>query len=374
MTRERRGISRILLGAAVVAAVLALGLFLILPGLSDFDLDARATREISFDTPSSRLSGTLFLPDAPQAPAAVALLVHGDGPQDRVSAGGYLPLMTALLDSGIAVYSWDKPGVGKSQGNWLDQSMDDRASEAEAALRAVLRDYPQARGRIGLLGFSQAGWVLPQVGGGPAAAEIAFIVSIGAALDWQRQGAYFTRRRLQAEGWSPERIAEHIASRRQTEERIFADVDAGRLESTAAAHDLGIPPHRLEFVRRNLSSNASADLARVGRPYLALWGAEDLNVDARANADDARRLVLANNPANRVTVIPSATHSLLRDGLFNHQLAEQWPWYTRAAFVLLGRRAYADGAVKTITDWLHAVVGQGDKPRAGLTAAASSAA
>lgn len=71
-------------------------------------------------------------------------LVHGDGPQDRWSEGGYIPLVKFLVSQGIAVFSWDKPGVGNSTGNWLAQTMSDRAEEAVLALKK-LREQPELK-------------------------------------------------------------------------------------------------------------------------------------------------------------------------------------------------------------------------------------
>jgi hypothetical protein len=124
----------ILVATALVAVILGL-----LRGLSDFDLADRMKEEITFPSRTGQIAGTLLLPTASPAPPPVVLIVHGDGPQDRYSADGYLPLINALLDAGIGVFSWDKPGIGESEGDWRAQSMDDRAAEARAAHQAVRR-------------------------------------------------------------------------------------------------------------------------------------------------------------------------------------------------------------------------------------------
>ncbi|WP_414716239.1 alpha/beta hydrolase family protein, partial [Thalassospira sp. UBA1131] len=134
---------------------------LALVGLSDFDISNRPTKQISFALGDAVLSGSLILPDA-QHTGPIALLVHGDGPQDRFAGDGYLPVINALLDRGIGIYSWDKAGVGESTGNWLSQSMNDRANEAVAAYDAIKTAYPDRGQKIGFIGFSQAGWVIPK--------------------------------------------------------------------------------------------------------------------------------------------------------------------------------------------------------------------
>lgn len=349
MRKQGRTIRWLIAGAVLALAIVGLAL----PGLSDFDVAGRTQRELTFDSGGAGLSGTLLLPgNAGERPRAVVLLVHGDGPQDRFSAGGYLPLVNALLDDGIAVFTWDKPGIGASTGDWLSQSMQDRADEARAALSAVADSLPQAGGRIGFLGFSQAGWVLPRLAS--TETDAGFFVLVGGAVNWQRQGDYFTARRLEAEGWTPERIAGHLidADRRETE--LFSGLATGTLAPGEAARRIDVTPERLAFIARNRHEDASTDIARIDRPFMAIWGERDLNVNPRANAADYRRLHLPARPSI-VTMLPGATHGLLRASLFNYQLPDQMPWHARAAFVVLGRNAYAPGAIASMSEWIRKV-------------------
>ncbi|EOC1281802.1 alpha/beta hydrolase [Cronobacter turicensis] len=119
------------------------------------------SRVITFTHNEDILEGTLTLPAGVSSPPVV-VLIHGDGAQDRWSQGGYLPLVNDLLAKGIAVYSWDKPGVGESRGNWLAQTMRDRSDEATVALKTLKKQPELLQSRFGFLGFSQAGWVVPQ--------------------------------------------------------------------------------------------------------------------------------------------------------------------------------------------------------------------
>ncbi|WP_417767799.1 alpha/beta hydrolase family protein [Stappia sp.] len=332
-----------LLAIVLVAAVLA-------SGLSDFDVSGRDSRQLVFASPAGNLSGTLLLPASGETRPPVVIVVHGDGPQDRYSAEGYLPLFNALLDAGIGVFSWDKPGIGGSEGDWRDQSMAGRAAEAEAARDAVRRNAGNRAGLIGFLGFSQAGWVLPRIAA--RAGDETFFVLVGGAVNWQRQGDHLTRSRMRQDGTSDARIAAEIA-RQNAAEAALADVAEGAARDAAAAALFGVPRERARFILRNRDADASADLQRAGAPFMAIWGKDDLNVDARTNARDYEQLLRPNNPANRVVLIPDATHGLLRARLFNYQLPQDMPWWARAAFVLLGRYAYAEGAIATIVDWIR---------------------
>ncbi|MCE7998506.1 MAG: prolyl oligopeptidase family serine peptidase [Rhodobiaceae bacterium] len=301
---------------------LFVGVFLIglafLRGLSDFDLSAYAQQEITFETDQGVLSGTLILPEGVLRPP-VALFVHGDGPQDRFSSDGYLIPMRLLLEAGVGVFSWDKPGIGASEGDWLSQSMTDRAAEVVAALRAVQQLDTIDANKLGFLGFSQAGWVVPEaVGPGSTAA---FAILVGGAVNWEEQGAYYARQR--------------------------------RAREIPRAP---MSPERLAFVERNRGSDARAALPEISVPFLALYGAGDLNVDPDADSATYRQLVAPLRQDNEVVVVPHATHGLLRAPLFNYQLVSQWPEWLPAVFVMAGRYAFAPDVWQQMADWIYSVV------------------
>ncbi|WP_447877297.1 alpha/beta hydrolase family protein [Serratia fonticola] len=155
--------------------------------LSEFELsDDAHQRTINFEHHQDILEGTLILPPGKISPPLV-VLVHGDGAQDRWSEGGYIPLVKFLVAQGIAVYSWDKPGVGASSGNWLAQTLSDRADEAASALRKLKQEPEFKHSDIGFLGFSQAGWVVPKAS---QQVKTDFVILVGAAINWRAQGIF----------------------------------------------------------------------------------------------------------------------------------------------------------------------------------------
>jgi hypothetical protein len=337
---------------AVSIAVLA-GVFLIFQGLQDFDLSEYETRPIAFSFDGYSVAGTLHLPrlqDSRPANPPLVLIVHGDGPADRYSGGGYMPLISRLLDSGLAVYSWDKPGVGESQGNWLSFSMEERARLAATAL-ATAKEQPELKtSPAGFLGFSQAGWVLPILAEEPAQGD--FFVIVGGAVNWLRQAGYYTRRRLDLAGADSKAIDKTLAQDAKDGQK-FLDRDFSYQDYLDSGMDrVPMPEDRFTFARRNAASDSTASLARISSPVLTLHGAEDLNVDPHFNSGIYRKMLTDNNPANRFVIVPEATHALLRAEAFNYQLEGQMPSWSKALFMVLGRRAYAPGALDTITIWI----------------------
>lgn len=339
-TRRGRRIAVALAGLSVLAVGLA---GLVLQRLSEFELSGHHLTEHRFAAAGARIEGTLALPVGRPA-GAVAVLVHGDGPQTRWSEGGYLPLVNALLDAGIGVFSWDKPGTGSSTGDWLDQSMRDRAAEAAAAI-AHLRGLPDLPpDRIGFLGFSQAGWAVPEASGASGAA---FTILVGPAVNWRDQGAYYTMRRLRSQGVPEDQIAELVRKNLARNDAMFGAPDG------AARSRPGMDPARLAFARRNYRADATAALAGFEGPMLAIWGGADLNVDPARNAAIFAR-TLPSGAGSETVILPGASHGLLRARWFNHQVPGDWPRTAEALFLALGRRAFVPGAVPLITGWIRA--------------------
>jgi len=339
-------------GTAILV-VLAL-LFLAYQGLRDFDFSEHETRPLAFFFHNDTVAGTLHLPDAVNPP--VVLLVHGDGPVDRYSGGGYMPLISTLLDNGIAVYSWDKPGVGESSGDWLSFSMRDRANLAAAALDTV-KTQPELRSSsTGFVGFSQAGWVVPILAAAPAEAD--FFVIIGGAVNWLRQGRYFTKRRMEIAGADIKAIEAALADDAGANKKLLSD--GYSYEAYLADHADGAPMSeaRFAFVQRNALADSSESLHRISAPVLTLHGSGDLNVDPAYNSDRYRQILKDRNAANRSLVIAEGSHALLRTALFNQQIEDDLPGWTKLAFVLLGRRAYAPGALDTLAGWILERAGQ----------------
>jgi pimeloyl-ACP methyl ester carboxylesterase len=91
------------------------------------------SENVTFANAGVVLAGSLTLP-ARAASVPGVVMVGGSGPSDRDNDTHFPPIGRHLVDAGIAVLSYDKRGVGGSSGDWLDATMDDRASDASATL------------------------------------------------------------------------------------------------------------------------------------------------------------------------------------------------------------------------------------------------
>ncbi|HEB0142280.1 TPA: alpha/beta hydrolase, partial [Serratia marcescens] len=136
----------------------SVALFLLAFGWVIFVNDFRfVTEPVTVTAGGNRLTGTLVLPQHAPVKPGVVVFVHGDGPANASRDEGYYGIWEAMAQQGYAVLSFDKPGVGGSGGNWLHQTMADRARETADIIDWARRDGRFDARCVGLWGTSQAG-------------------------------------------------------------------------------------------------------------------------------------------------------------------------------------------------------------------------
>lgn len=121
------------------------------------------TKDIKFTSEGISLAGTLFIPNKIRA---AVVLVHGSGQEKRM-----IEFATTLVKNDIAVLTYDKRGVGESAGVYAGPEVGTNnvdfsnlsllASDASAAVNALSNSLNNDRLSIGLMGASQAGWIIP---------------------------------------------------------------------------------------------------------------------------------------------------------------------------------------------------------------------
>ncbi|MFD3699879.1 alpha/beta hydrolase family protein [Streptomyces sp. NPDC058646] len=267
-----------------------------------YDLDER---RVTVPAAGRTLAGVLATPAGKgPGPFPLVVFVHGDGEVDATHDGFYRPYWEAFARAGYASLSLDKPA------DWLAQSMDDRAREtADAVAWARTRPGIDA-GRIGLWGASQAGWVMPKVVSRVPAPGIRFVIAVGTAVNWERQGEYHLRAGLRADGADADRTAAALRVREAGLALLRRGAPYEEYRASPGA-DPEIGPERWSFISRNHTADATADLeAMPPVPVLLISGADDLNVDG-AETEAVYRTLLAPGTLT-VRRYPAATHALLR--------------------------------------------------------------
>ncbi len=153
------------------------------------------------------IGGTLFIPKEPSGKAII--LVHGSGPQDR---NGYASIIRLLADifvrDGTTVLTYDKQGIGQSEGNWASENFADLAQDAIAGIDFLKSHTELSLSKIGIGGSSQAGWIISKAI--EKRKDLDFVLTIGAAgsgISVVKQNIYNTRIRLECDGsFSKEQI------------------------------------------------------------------------------------------------------------------------------------------------------------------------
>jgi dienelactone hydrolase len=320
-----------------LAAVVALACALAGVAVWQNTYDLREEK-ISFSNGPHTLKGVLALPKTGRGPYGLVVFVHGDGPVEATAETFYRPMWEAFAKAGYASLSWSKPGIGGSTGNWLEQSMDDRATETEAGIAWARRRADLDPRRIGLWGASQAGWVLPKVARNDPALK--FMIAVSPAINWSQQGRFNLLAEAKAAGTSPAEVQKQVES----SDRIRALVrsgatydqyvkEFGKDEMTAA---------RWTFIQKNHRSDATADLTGLKTPtFLALAG-HDLNVDVADTERVYRRLLTGLT----VTKYPDATHAMVKVESSSLE-------FLRAVFA--PRSLYADGFLDDLTRYVSSV-------------------
>jgi len=112
--------------------------------------------DIQFASHDTRLFGKLQLPEGPP-PYPAVVLVHGSG--DSVATEWFYN-GDFFVANGIAAFTYDKRGTGRSQG---DTTFDFEllADDASAAIERISELPEIDKDKIGLAGYSQGGWTAP---------------------------------------------------------------------------------------------------------------------------------------------------------------------------------------------------------------------
>lgn len=143
--------------------LLCLSLLLVASAPRAEGLAGVASKEVTFESDGVTLAGTLF---QPEHPTAAVVIVHGSGQEKRMA-----DFAARLAKDGIAVLTYDKRGVGKSGGVYVGPevgtnnvdagNLEQLAADADAALDALVSRLPSRQTPVGLMGFSQAAWIIP---------------------------------------------------------------------------------------------------------------------------------------------------------------------------------------------------------------------
>jgi pimeloyl-ACP methyl ester carboxylesterase/ketosteroid isomerase-like protein len=178
-----------------------------------------------------KLGGTIFIPVKPNGKAIV--LTHGSGPQDR---NGYASIIRLLADifarDGVTVLTYDKQGVGQSEGNYEKENFTELAQDALGGIGFLKTRKDLSLSKIGLGGSSQAGWIIAKAI--EQSKDVDFALTIGSAgsgISVVEQNIYNTEILMQCSGvFSPSQITNAITQQRYFFEYLANQSNAAKLD------------------------------------------------------------------------------------------------------------------------------------------------
>jgi pimeloyl-ACP methyl ester carboxylesterase len=289
-------------------------------------VDLERREDVRFFNGEVQLAGTLISPIT-RGPHPAVILVHASGAEDR----SYLvPFARFLIRHGMAVLGFDKRGVGGSTGDWNKASFDDLAGDVVSAFEYLKARDDIQRARIGMLGWSQAGWVMPLAA--VRAKDLAFLISIsGAGLSGAETTIDQARNEMAANGMRPQMIDQivelmtlqydylrtgqgwdrYVAAR----EKITARMGGKPPEAFPASQD---HPY-LQFIRPLILFDPGPTLRQLQLPVLALFGELDNNIMPEKNRAAWEAALKAG--AHRdytLRILPKANHLLLEAKVGNN--------------------------------------------------------
>lgn len=125
---------------------------------SDFTI-----QDVKFKSQGITLAGSILMP---KKTLAAVVIVHGSDPVKRE-----MEFAKRLAKEGIAVLTYDKRGVGESEGVYVGPTVGTNnidttnlnllSQDANSAVKTFQSQLKNKKLPVGLVGFSQAGWIMP---------------------------------------------------------------------------------------------------------------------------------------------------------------------------------------------------------------------
>lgn len=285
--------------------------------------------EVRFRNGDLTLGGLYFVPEG-RPPFPAVAIIRGSGPSTRDNYWTRA-IVEVFIESGIAVLLPDKRGSDASGGDWRTADFGDLAGDAVAAVD-FLRSRPEVAGnRVGLVGLSQGGRIVPI-----AAAQsdaVAFVVNIvGAAAELKEQVGwemYHTFREAHVEGAAlQEALSLQVLAEGYVEGAVawekYETARRAAMDGPGGEVARGFPSTpdawQWDFFRRVIHTDPIPYWRDVTQPVLVIYGEDDHNAPV---VTSVYRLIRVwqelDHPDATLRVIPGTGHGLWEPGADAHR-------------------------------------------------------
>lgn len=241
-------------------------------------VDSIKTEDVAFKSEGINLAGTIYNPKYPQA---AVVIVHGSDRVPRMAKFAEL-----LAQNDILVLTYDKRGVGESDGiyagpevgtnNISIDNLNLLAKDASAAVNLIHKK--ESNLPIGLVGASQAGWIIPIAANNNPLVEFMVLFSSPTITTLEQlRFQFYTNGRT--DFWS------------------------NHTEENAREH-VNNDPDRYQFE----ATDPKDSLKTLSIPGLWVFGEKDIQVPVKMCIEDLNILKLDNKPFEYV-LFPSLGHN-----------------------------------------------------------------
>lgn len=232
------------------------------------------------------LAGRVTLPPSDEPLPAIVML-HGSEPGTRDNFGSKL-MSHYMVSQGIAILNTDKRGVGESEGVYQEspseKNVDDLADDAIAGAEYLAGRSEIDAKRIGLIGGSQAGWIIPVAAAKSELISYTVIIS-GPVLSFAQEDRYSS---------------------------VTNDGD------TLTTYDV----EKLDQTLREMKPGGVDPIpviSELSQPGLWLWGSTDKSVPVTVSAENLQAIIDDGKTNFSYQIFPNADHNLniSPNGLFD---------------------------------------------------------
>ena len=225
-----------------------------------------------------KLAGLLSLPSA-SLPAPAFMRLHGSEPGTRDNFGAK-QMAHYMISQGFAILNYDKRGVGDSEGLYqeapTDSNLKKHADDAAAGAEYLASRPEIDAKRIGLIGSSQAGWVIPLAAA--QSEQISSFVILSGPVTSPGQEDRFSTYTNDGESALPNYD------------------DAKITEQIRAMRSIGFDPVPV--------------IAGLTQPGVWLWGGVDKNIPVTFSAENLQAVIDSGKSNFSYQIFPHADHGL----------------------------------------------------------------
>lgn len=277
-------------------------------------------RDVRYPSGDLTLAALLISPPGP-GPHPGAVIVQGSGDSDRTNQWSR-DIADVLVGNGLAVLLTDKRGSGASEGDWRTAGFDELADDALAGV-AFLESLPDIDPeRVGLVGLSQGGWIVPVAA---ARGDVAFVVDVsGASVSFAEQSYHEMANTTRQAGFGAEAVAGVLELNRAAGDYLLTgDWDAylaareRGLETPWAEIAAGFPAERdatiWTFLRKVFRFDPAPYWLQIDEPVFVAFGAGDERDNVPVD-ESVRRLEFAFGSVEKtdyeILVVPGVGHGI----------------------------------------------------------------